>query len=467
MIDAPDLTTTIFPPAPVIVGGLQFKDVAPMIAGVVDNGVCQDDPRVMVRFNEATKIILDAMIPVGGMLGANVTPVPAAPRFLILPPQMENVIEAHIVAPLDAKVYGSRDVTQNWYEITSNSVYLDPEQQMDNPLVDFGLVANPDDSSDLRRIYFYPGLEPSNATVQCTGARRYQPVTNDEDYPIVQNVEAIKCIILSIERYENNAIQEGQAYRQTGLEMLQQEVKKHMMDPRNFAVRKAGYLQDIQTFAQNSLGWVRAQIALDLPQALRASKRDLTWHVQQAERRIMERGIWKDCVATIQAQVVGGIVYFPMAVEAVLAFNLNGRPTPIRSQFFQSLDNGPGCNPGHPMLIDQGDKQQPGFSAPRRKYKLIADCLNNSTMIAVCKLRWILKKPEDMMTIKNYEAIRLMVTAKFLEEKEDWQNAGVNQQMAMDLMDKELKAYLGGIRHTVHIQTHGFGLGDVGDYWSK
>jgi hypothetical protein len=467
MITAPDLTGSIFPPAPVIVGGLQFKDVAPMIAGVVDNGVCQDDPQVMVRFNEATKIILDAMIPVGGMLGANVTPVPAAPGFLILPPQMENVIEAHVVAPLSAKVYGSKDVIQNWYEITSNSVYLDPEQQMDNPLVDFGLVANPSDPSDLRRIYYYPGLEPSNATVQCTGARRYQPVTNDEDYPIVQNVEAIKCIILSIERYENNAIEQAQAYRKEGMDMLQGEVKKHLMDPRNFAVRKAGYLADIQTFPQNTLGWVRGQIALDLPQALRTGKRDLTWHVQQAERRLMERGIWKDCVITMQASVVGGAIYMSQSVEAVLAINLNGHPIPIRSQFFQSLENGPGCFPAHPMLIDQGNRQQPGFSAPRRKYQLIADCLNVSRITLAVKLRWLLKKPEDMMVIKNYEAIRLMVTAKFLEEKEDWQNAAANVQMALDIMEKELKAYLGGIRHTVHIQTEGFGLGDVGDYWSR
>lgn len=466
MIDTPDLTDTIFPPPPVIVGGLQFKDVAPMIAGVVDNGVCQDDPRVMVRLNEATKIILDAMIPVGGMLSAQVASIPGFPRFYVLPPQMENAIEAHPVATAGAKVYGNKDIAQSWYEITSNSVYLEPEQQMDNPLQDLGLVANPDEPSDLRRVYYYAGLDPSTATVQFTGARRYLPVVNDEDYLIVQNVEAIKCIILSIERYENNAVADGQQYRQTGLEMLQQEVKKHLMDPRNFALRKSEYLSDIQTLPQDSMGWMRAQIALDLPQALHTGKRDLTWHVQQAERRLMERGIWKDCVQTIQATVVGGVIYMPLSVEAVLGINLNGSPIPIRSQFFQHLDNGPGCFPAHSMLIDQGNKLQPGFHMPRRKYKLIADCQNGSTITLAVKIKWILKEPTDIMTIKNYEAIRLMVTAKFLEEKEDWQNASINQQSAVDILDKELRAYLGGIRHTVHIQTDGFGLGDVGNAWS-
>lgn len=466
MIDIPDFTDIVFPPAPVVIGGLQFKDVAPMISGVVDNGVCADDPRVMVRLNEATKIILDAMIPVGGNIAAQVIPIPEFPRFFILPPQFENVIEARVVSPGDAKVYGDKDVKQSWYEIvsTNGSAYLEPEQQMDNPLIDVGLVTNPNDPSDLRRVYFYPGLDPATATVQFQGARRYLPITNDEDYLIVQNVEALKCIILSIERYENNAVADAQQYRQTGLQMLEQEVKKHMMDPRNFAVRKAAYLQDIQTFAQNSLGWVRGQIALDLPQAMHTGKRDLTWHINQAERRVMERGIWKDCVTTIEATVVGGAIYMPLSVEAVLGINLNGHPIPIRSQFFQHLDNGPGCFPQHPMLIDQGNKLQPGFHMPRRKYKLVADCINGSTITMAVKIKWLLKKPEDMMTIKNYEVIRLMVSAKFLEEKEDWQNASINQQSAIDILDKELKAYLGGIRHTVHIQTEGFGLGDVGGY---
>jgi len=80
----------------------------------------------------------------------------------------------------------------------------------------------------------------------------------------------------------------------------------------------------------------------------------------------------------------------------------------------------------------------------------------------VCKLRWIEKKPADLMTIKNYEAIRLMMTAKFLEEKEDWKNAKINQDAAFEMLDKELADYLGGIKHTINIQTFGFGLQDVG-----
>jgi hypothetical protein len=231
-----------FPPAPTawpIPYGLQFKDVAPMICSVVDNGVCEDDPRVMVRLNEATKIVLDNMIPVGGMASANVAAyVYLGNSFIILPPQMENVITVQIFDPA-TKVWGSNDVAQGWSEIVSNSIYVDPEQQYDNPLLDQGLNGSDTDPTDVRRVYVYPGLQPPDATVQVTGARRYQPITNDEDYPIVQNVEALKCIILSIERYENNALTEAQAYRKEGLDLLQAEVKKHLLDPRRHMYRKA------------------------------------------------------------------------------------------------------------------------------------------------------------------------------------------------------------------------------------
>ena len=124
--------------------------------------------------------------------------------------------------------------------------------------------------------------------------------------------------------------------------MLQAEVKKHLLDPRNYMFRKSEYFDDLVTFAPNTLGWVRAQIATDIDEALKTGKSDLTWSINQIERRLMRRAIWKDCIIEVQADVQGGMVYFPLYVEAVLAVDLNGAPIPIRSQFFEHLENGPG-----------------------------------------------------------------------------------------------------------------------------
>jgi hypothetical protein len=443
-----------------VAGGLQFKDAAPIVCGVVDNGVCADDPRVLVRVNEATKIILDNMIPVGGMLSANIT---AMEGVLVLPPQMENVIEAF---PVDkgTKVRNSDDIAQGWYEIVNNSAYLDPSQQYDNSLVDQGLWPAPwtGYEGQLVRIYLYPGLQPSDAVVRVTGVKRFVPLTNDEDFLIVQNLEALKCIILSVERYENNDPDGAQKYRLSGFDLLQNEVKKHILDPRNYMRRRAEYQDDLNNFAPDTMGWLRAAIALDLDQALRTGKSDLIWSLNQAERRLMQRGIFKDCVIQIQANVAGGYVYFPRAVGSVLAVDLDGCPIPVRSQFFQFLENGPGMFPGSAMLIDQGDEYFPATQSTRRKYKLTANCQDGQCINAVCKLRWHYKAPGDIMVIKNYEAMRLMMTAKFLEEGQKWNEAVANQGQAFEILERELQDYLRGIKHTPQIQTFGFGLGDIG-----
>ena len=448
-------------------GGLQFRDAAPMICGVVDNGICADRPEVLVRLNEATKMILDMIIPVGGMATFAVSPYTNVPQgtlggpFLLLPPQLENCIDAVVT---EGSVRGNKDISQGWYEIVNQSVYLDPSSQYDNPLIDRGLISDPDDPSVLRRLYEYPGLAPLDAVVHVTGAKRFIPLTNDSDYLIVQNIEAIKLMILCIERLENNAPQDGMAYRQSSLDLLQAEVKKHLLDPRMYMRRKSAYEDDLITFPEYTLGNVRANIALDIEAAMKTGKSDLTWSINKVEQRLMQRGISKDTVVQVQAVVTGGMVYFPINVQSVLAVDLDGCPIPIRSQFFQHLENGPGMFPCDSMLVDQGDEYFPGAKAFRRKYKLIACCNEGQCIQTVCKLRWRMKKPGDLMVVKNYEAIRLMMTAKFMEEAEKWQEAVANQQQALDILDKELREYLAGILHTVHIQTVGFGLGDVGGY---
>jgi len=174
----PDTSEIVFPPPQPILpipGGLQFKDAAPMICGIVDNGVAPDDPRVLVRLNEATKIIMDYMIPVGGMAIANITP-----QFgiLILPPTIENIIEAHPYAPggSTAKVHGDSDVTQSWYEIVNNSTYMDPDMSHDMPLTDLGLNADPLNPSTSRAIC--ARTQPSESTGNVSKSSKYPALRN-------------------------------------------------------------------------------------------------------------------------------------------------------------------------------------------------------------------------------------------------------------------------------------------------
>lgn len=451
-------------PSPQIVvgtpGGVTFEEAAPSLARVVDNGVCVDDERVMLRTNEATKIVLDHLIPVGGMMSIVTTgltvPGVADGQAIVLPPEMENAIE--VVAPAGTQVRGDTDLAQGWYDITKHATYVDPDLAHDLPMIDLGLQPDATDPSVLRRTYFFEGLQP-NASVLVTGVKRYRPITQDTDYLIVQNVEALKMIILSIERYENNAPDDAAKYRQQGLEMLSSEVKKHLLDPQNVLRRKSAYFDDLATFATDTFGWMRASLALEMPGILSKGKSELGWQLQMAEKRLMQRGYVKDSIETIVAQVVDGIVYFPKNVQAVLAIDLAGHPIPIRSEFFEYQENGPGQNAVYNMLIDQGDEYLPGTQSVRRKYKLIAST-DSQEITAVCKLRWLEKQPGDRMVVKNFEALRLMVSAINDEEAKDFQKAQAAQQQAYDLVEKELREYLGGLKHVPHVETYGFSVGE-------
>jgi len=116
---------------------------------------------------------------------------------------------------------------------------------------------------------------------------------------------------------------------------------------------------------------------------------DVTFSLNMAEQRLMQRGTWKDCIQNYDATVVGGLVAFPLEVQTVLAVDVNGHPIPIRSEFFEYLDNGPGMFASHQMLVDQGD--QTFVDGRRRVYKLVPNITPTEVITAICKLRWLEK----------------------------------------------------------------------------
>src|SRR4029077_10816192 len=96
-------------------GGITFGVAAPLLCRVVDNGVTHDDIRVVDRTNAATKVILDHLIPVGGMATFDVV---ADGQTLLLPPELENAIEVQV---LDTSVNNQSDVVQGWQLINNSA----------------------------------------------------------------------------------------------------------------------------------------------------------------------------------------------------------------------------------------------------------------------------------------------------------------------------------------------------------
>lgn len=264
-------------------GGLQFGTVKAELGTVVAGGQCGDDPRILMRLNEAIRALLDELIPVGGMATYDVV---AAGTELLLPKQLENAIEVEVLN--NAGVRNLHDVTQGW-QLVSNYAYVDPASAHDNPLVDLFLHPDPANPTILRRKYDYPGLQ-SGATVRVTGAKRFVPVTTDDDYLIIQNIPAIKLMILSLEHLERGpgSVTDAEAYRKMAVERLQAEVKKHMLDPTNSLKRKARYQSDIEVYGEGTLGRVRGRIALELPGMMNRGKSEITYLVNRAVQMLVD-----------------------------------------------------------------------------------------------------------------------------------------------------------------------------------
>lgn len=577
--------------------GITYGMVKNELGTVVGNGVGGDNPRTMPRTNEAIRQILGFdFICVGGMMIVDITAATDAygRETILLPKEMENAIEVEVLP--GSSVNGQNDVKQGW-NLVSNFTYVDPSNAHDNPLVDLGLVPDNDDPTILRRLYYYPGLEAPEALVRVTGAKRFVPITGDNDPLIVQNIPAIKVMILSIERYENNDRENAKAYREDAKTLLMEEVKKHQLDPTNSLKRKANYQHDLVTYAEGTLGRTRARLALELPGFLQRGKSEITYLVNRAvqmlvdnrnqlaiagrisvhgtvteleyvpatapadvllwndyndirlmvqsfitesgdpqavqvaeeyqkkafesqkaklieetelarhttyttalgvylpgsfghavarlalemegglqltttelervlsmaEMRLLEQGIWKGSLREVNATITGGEILFPRDIEAVLVTDINGQPVDIRSAFFEYQQNGPGkfstCSS---RFIDRGEVYFPQTGFKRRKYFYNGSLTRSVQFSSICKVRWVQKTSGDELTIKAFEALRLMSQAIMLERAENWKDAQAAQAFAINVLEKENREFLGGIQHVQGAQMSGYSLGDLG-----
>lgn len=428
-------------------GGLTYGATKAIFASVVENGTCADDVRVMPRTNEAIFSILSEMIPVNGMATYDVV---ASGTTLLLPKELENAIEVEVQGM--GEVNSQTDVVQGWYAIVNPFTYVDPSAAHDNPLIDEYLQPDPGDPTILRRQYEYPWLT-ANATVRVTGAKRYIPITQDSDYLLVQNPLAIKYMIQSIERAENNDLQNSEIYHKKAIDLLTAEVKKHQLDPINSMKRKANWDADLINFAPDTYGWSRAMMAFMLPGGLSLGKSEISRFLDLAEMRLIGKGQWVGTIQEFTANVTGGHILTPVTVQTILMIDECGQPIDVKSLFLEYIKNGPGKFCGcSDYLIDEGEMQYPNGDRRRQYLLRNASSTEERCISFVAKLRYVKKVPTDFMTIKNVEALKFMCMAVQLEQMEKWQEAAAAQQNALNEVEHELREYLAGQSQVVNIQ---------------
>ena len=399
--------------------------------------------------NDATQEILSEIIPVGGMMEADVALADGG--FLLLPPEMESVIAFEIIKDPLARVNGE-DIAQGWFSIVNPFTYIDPTQIYDNPLIDKYMVPTAADPKIFQRKYFYPNVI-GNAIVRVTGPKSFQLILDAAQFLIVQNVAALKLMVQSIGFREKGDNDNSAKFRGEAINLLQAEVKKHLLDPQRHAARKAQYEADLSKLPQGTMGWTRAWLALTVPEGgLNIGKEELTRLLLMAEQRLLGYGIWKGCLKEFDVCVCEDRIIMPEQVEGILAANMNGEAIQLRSIFFKYLENGPGewdysCAG---LLSDEGDVVM-SDGVRRRQYRMMkgsGGCCTSS-LKAVCKVRFVLKKTGDQMVIYNTEALRLEMNAIALERQEKYDEAAKASASAKNKLSTELEEYLAGIKHTV------------------
>jgi hypothetical protein len=366
-------------------------------------------------------------------------------RCYFCPKELENAIEVEV---LDERWRHQTDVRQGFFNIVNQFTYVDPAMAHDNPLIDQFLQPDPDDASILRRKYLYPGLN-GNATVRVTGKKRFLPITGDSDYLIIQNLFALKLAMLGVERIENNNFQEGQALIAEAVNLLADEVKQHMLDPMQVLKRKANYDADLASYPTGSCGYTRAWLAHMVPNAMMMGKSELGRLLDMSEMRLIAKGQFVGTLEHFNATVENGRIAFPARVGSVVAAEICGHAIDLRSVYFEFQENGPGaygCGCAR-MLVDEGEMVLRDTGERRRMYRLTnAAAEDGSRLNFIGKLRWMKKKPEEQMVIRNLEAHRLQVQSILHEKAEKWQEAAASAGDAMAELERELREYLSGVK---------------------
>lgn len=196
-------------------------------------------------------------------------------QLVTLPSTHETVLEVEIV--------NAQDINNGWYSGLDMTGLVDPDFAQDVVAIRQGL------DGDGKALYFIPSATVGN-TVKVMAKKRFVPVTADGDLLCVPNVKAVVAMLIAIQKEErNDNPDDAEKFRIKALRGMAGELNGYLADPTNTLLRKQAYLNDEKTYAANTLGYVRARLALDLPNALKVGKTNLTRGVNRIVERLVQR----------------------------------------------------------------------------------------------------------------------------------------------------------------------------------
>jgi len=291
---------------------------ARVLSRAVENGVCPDDSRVADRINEAVARIHALGAFVGTVARYGVT-VDATTGEFELPPALGNILRASRLADGMNHSPTGTFITDNEYAFVLESSPVLSLQQL----------------SPTRFRVLGPVL-PS--AVDVMGKKKLTPAVQNSDPLAVDDLPAIKLMLLALFREENNQLDLAGALQKNCVDHLTLKTQTAVGEARRVLATSMA-----AGMAEGTLGYARAKLALALTGGIRVDDHELVEIVSEAERRLMQQGReWRSYLLKVR----GGEIALPQEMDAILTLSVENRPVPLRSQWFDFLEAGWGYREG-------------------------------------------------------------------------------------------------------------------------
>jgi len=421
---------------------LTLLEAKAALSPFVDNGVCPTDSRVVARINEAQRRLHSVRAWLGVLARYSVT---VSSGQFTLPASTGNI---STVAG-----FGLESATRVATTTATAGFLTNGVQAF---LTDTGdvLPLNFVPSSTDFRTYAIEGTAP--ARVEVTGKLNYVPAVADTDLLVIDDVDALKLMILAIYREENNQLELAQTLENKAVERLTVKTDRSIE-----AARRVNYQTTQASTIPNSLGDMRAKLALDLLDGLVVSDAELVNLLNNAEESLFARGCWYGTIEHYRVNITNtNEILLPNSVGTILGVTMANQPVSIFDQRFDYHENGPGYqqkdSSGYNMLIDRGEVY---YNNEWRRRFFVRDTNGNECVDILAKKRWKPKlRDSDKMDIRNYPAVKEMVLS--LREKEP-EKVSFYENKAVFLLQKELTEMRGGARNQLRVQMSNFAFGDI------
>jgi aryl carrier-like protein len=420
----------------------------------VDNGVYQDDSRVIARINEAQRRLY-AVRSWLGVLAKYSLPVNAG--VFTLPDSTGN-ISTFAGFGLNTILSVTTTSMANGFLTNSEQAFLSNSESL--------VKVNKPASSSNFRSYQVSGINPLPSSVEVTGKLNFVPASSGTDLLIIQDLDALRLMLLALWREQNGQLDLAQAFEQKAVERL-----SIVLDKTLETARRLNYQSIVATSVEGTIGWMRARLALDLKDGLHTDDAALFHLIDKAEEYMLTRGSWYGSIKQFNIQVdESGEMYLPHEVESILFCSFNSQRVDLFAREYDFHENGPGfrtvANTGGLVVIDRGedsvfDVDLGGYVAKRKIFVNRPTNPEDPCILTVLgSVRWSAKTNDsDPMVIGNYPAMLEMVTAFMQSDKPDFYT--FHEQKSIQLLRDELQQKRGGNRLTMQVQGTAWAMGDI------